>query len=60
MANAMRKVSSGQGLTLTVPVSNPGAYTPVGSAVIWNEQDAKAMFEDIARSDTSNLKKYAQ
>ena len=60
MANAMRKVSSGQGLTLTVPVSNPGAYTPVGSAVIWNEQDAKAMFEDIARGDTSNLKKYAQ
>ena len=60
MGNAMRKVSSGQGLTLTVPVSNPGAYTPVGSAVIWDEQEAKSMFEDIARGDTSNLKKYAQ
>ena len=60
MANAMRKVSSGQGLTLTVPVSNPGAYTPVGSAVIWNEQEAKAMFDDIARGDTSDLAKYAK
>ena len=31
MALAMRKVASGQGLTLTVPVANPNAYTPVGS-----------------------------
>ncbi|HEU5486765.1 MAG TPA: LCP family protein, partial [Microlunatus sp.] len=60
MANAMRKVSSGQGLTLTVPVSNPDASTPVGSAVLWDEKKAEAMFADIARGDTSDLKKYAQ
>jgi hypothetical protein len=60
MANAMRKVSSGQGLTLTVPISNPGASTPVGSAVLWDEKEAEAMFADIARGDTSDLKKYAK
>ena len=34
---AMRKISGGDGLTLTVPVSNPDASTPVGSAVLWDE-----------------------
>ena len=58
MANAMRKVSVGQGLTLTVPVANSGAFTPAGSAVTWDEQEAKSMFDDIARGDTSELKKY--
>ena len=57
---AMRKVSGGNGLTLTVPVSNPGASTPVGSAVLWDEAEAKAMFADIARGDTSDLEKYAK
>ncbi len=56
---AMRKIASGDGLTLTVPVSNPGASTPVGSAVLWDEKKAAAMFADIARGDTSDLKKYA-
>ena len=60
MANAMRKVSGGQGFTLTVPVSNPGASTPVGSAVLWDEEEAKAMFADVARGDTSDLEKYAK
>ena len=54
------KISGGEGLTLTVPVANPGASTPVGSAVLWDEAKAKAMFADIARGDTSKLAKYAQ
>ena len=57
---AMRRVSGGDGLTLTVPVSNPGASTPVGSAVLWDESEARAMFRDIARGDTSDLEKYAK
>jgi LCP family protein required for cell wall assembly len=60
MANAMRKVSSGGGFTLTVPVADPGASTPVGSAVLWDEEQAKAMFAEVARGDTSDLKKYAK
>ncbi|HEY5981468.1 MAG TPA: LCP family protein [Microlunatus sp.] len=60
MANAMRKVSGGQGFTLTVPVSNTDAYTPVGSAVLWDDGQAKAMFAAVARGDTGDLKKYAK
>jgi LCP family protein required for cell wall assembly len=60
LANAMRKIAGGQGLTLTVPVANPGAFTPVGSAVLWDTTNAKAMFGDIARGDTSKLSKYAK
>ncbi len=57
---AMRKISGGNGLTLTVPISDPGASTSAGSAVLWDDAKAKAMFADIARGDTSDLKKYAK
>jgi LCP family protein required for cell wall assembly len=57
---AMRTISSGNGLTLTVPISNSGASTSAGSAVLWDDAKAKAMFADIARGDTSDLKKYAK
>ena len=59
LALAMRTVAGGDGLTLTVPVSDPGASTPVGSAVLWDEEKARAMFSDLARGDTSDLGKYA-
>ena len=57
---AMKRISAGDGLTLTVPISNPGASTPVGSAVLWDNTRAKAMFSDIARGDVSGLGKYAK
>lgn len=60
VANAMRRIAGGQGLTLTVPVANPGASTPVGSAVLWDEAKASAMFAEIASGDTSKLAKYAK
>ena len=60
LANAMRKISGGDGLTLTVPIANTDAFTPVGSAVLWDSTKAKAMFGDIARGDTSKLSNYAK
>jgi LCP family protein required for cell wall assembly len=57
---AMRKVSGDQGLNLTVPVSDTSASTPAGSAVLWDDDQAKKMFADIARGDTSGLAKYAK
>lgn len=60
LALAMKKVSGDQGLTLTVPISNPNASTSAGSAVLWDNARAKAMFADIARGDTSRLAKYAR
>jgi LCP family protein required for cell wall assembly len=60
LAIAMKRISSGSGLTLTVPISSTGASTPVGSAVLWDPTKSKAMFSAIARGDTSGLAKYAQ
>jgi LCP family protein required for cell wall assembly len=60
LALAMKQISSGNGLTLTVPVSSTGASTSVGSAVLWDPVKSKAMFSDIARGDTSGLNKYAK
>ena len=57
---AMKKIAGEEGLTLTVPVANPGASTPVGSAVLWDDAKAQTMFSDIARGDTSKLAKYGK
>ncbi|HEX8488682.1 MAG TPA: LCP family protein [Propionibacteriaceae bacterium] len=60
LALAMRKVSGTEGLTLTVPVSDTNASTSAGSAVLWDDKEAKEMFDDIARGDTTDLAKYAK
>jgi LCP family protein required for cell wall assembly len=60
LAHAMKRISSGNGLTLTVPISGTGASTSVGSAVLWDAAKSKAMFSDIKRGDTSGLNKYAK
>ncbi len=60
LANAMRQVSGDGGLTLTVPVADADASTPVGSAVLWDEDRADEMFADIARGDTSGLDKFVR
>jgi LCP family protein required for cell wall assembly len=44
---AMRSVSNGDGLSLTVPVSNPGLATNVGSAVKWDSRKALELFTAI-------------
>ena len=57
---AMSRISSGKGLTLTVPIADTDASTSAGSAVLWDKKKAKAMFADIARGDTSELEKYVK
>jgi LCP family protein required for cell wall assembly len=49
---AMRSVSIGDGLSLTVPISNPALNTSVGSAVKWDTAKATELFDAI-RNDTS-------
>ncbi|HEX5907229.1 MAG TPA: LCP family protein, partial [Propionibacteriaceae bacterium] len=60
LALAMKQISGGSGLTLTVPLSGTGASTSAGSAVFWDPAKSKAMFSDIARGDTSGLAKYSK
>lgn len=44
---AMRSVSGGQGLSLTVPVSNPSLSTNVGSVVKWDSPRAVELFNAL-------------
>jgi len=57
---AMRKIANDEGLTLTVPISDPDASTPAGSSVLWDDTKAQAMFKEIGQGDTSKLSKYAK
>lgn len=52
-------VSNG-GLTLVVPTSSTDTETSAGSSVIWDREKALAMFQQIAKGDTSNLEQYAK
>ena len=47
----MRSVSNGDGLSLTVPVSNPGLSTNVGSVVQWDRARAVALFTALKNDD---------
>ena len=57
---AFLSISRGDGLTLTVPVSNPNLSTPAGSAVEWDKTKSADMFALIARGDTAGLQKFAK
>jgi len=48
---AMRSVSSQQGLSLTVPVANPALSTHVGSAVKWDSARAVELFKAIKNDE---------
>ena len=54
-ALAFLSISRGDGLTLTVPISNPDLDTDAGSAVEWDKARAAKMFALIASGDTTRL-----
>ena len=63
MKNAMigaLAAAKGSAISLTVPVANANATTPAGSSVLWDDNQAKAMFALIAKGDTSTLKLYVK
>jgi LCP family protein required for cell wall assembly len=60
LALAMRRVSNGNGYTLTVPIADNDAQTSAGSAVLWDDDKAKDLFSDLARGDTADLEKYTK
>ncbi len=47
MAWAMRQVAAGEGISVTVPTADPNYQTPVGSAVLWDEQRAGQLFSAL-------------
>lgn len=46
------------GTTMVVPLSSTSATTSAGSSVLWDESQASALFEQLARGDASDLDKY--
>ncbi|QNE20712.1 LytR family transcriptional regulator [Kribbella qitaiheensis] len=56
-AKAMKAVAGGgNGVTLTVPISDTNLSTPAGSAVKWDTAKAKALFQALKEDKTSGLK----
>ncbi len=60
MTRGMQNIASGKGLTLVVPISNANATTAAGSSILWDTEQAKAMFAQLASGNTGNLDKYAK
>lgn len=56
---AMRAVSGGNGLSLTVPISNPNLSTNVGSAVQWDRTKALTLFRALQADDTESIRALA-
>jgi LCP family protein required for cell wall assembly len=56
---AMRAVSGGNGLSLTVPIGNPDLRTSAGSAVQWDRTQALALFNALKQDDTESIRAIA-
>lgn len=52
----MRSVSGPEGISLTVPVSDPDLRTEVGSAVQWDEATAERLFASLRSDDTAAVR----
>jgi LCP family protein required for cell wall assembly len=57
---AMRATSGGEGLSLTVPISNPDLRTPAGSSVAWDDAQAAKVFDAIRADDTELIRPIAK
>lgn len=57
---ALVSITQGDGLSLVVPIADPAGWSPDGqSVVIWDRDNALAMFDEISRGDTSQLARFA-
>lgn len=55
MALAMRKISGGNGQSVTVPIGNANFSSPAGSAVLWDEAESQAMFEALRNDEPLSI-----
>jgi LCP family protein required for cell wall assembly len=52
----MRAAAGSEGISMTVPVSDPNLRTSHGLAVKWNTDEALEMFDDLKQDDTEALR----
>ncbi|MCI1747533.1 MAG: LCP family protein [Acidipropionibacterium sp.] len=55
----LQRATGSNGIRMTVPISSAGVSTPAGSAVLWNRTKALALFEALAKGDTSIAEQYS-
>ena len=59
-ALALRDITGDDGLSLVVPIADPAGWSADGqSVVIWDHENALAMFDEISRGDTTQLGRFA-
>ena len=57
---AMLDISGDNGLSLVVPIADPAGWSEDGqSVVLWDRENALALFDEISRGDTSDLGRFA-
>jgi LCP family protein required for cell wall assembly len=56
---AMRTVSGGGGIQMTVPIGNPNLSTSAGSAVQWDREKALQLFDGLKTNDESKIRPLA-
>ncbi|WP_456064353.1 LCP family glycopolymer transferase [Cutibacterium porci] len=54
-ARGLMKVSGNDGIKMTVPISTASAYTSAGSSVLWNDNKANQLWDDLRNGDTSKV-----
>lgn len=54
MLAGMRSVAK-DGLSLSVPIADPDYQTPAGSSVLWDEEQARSMFAELASGSTDGM-----
>ncbi|WP_436406261.1 LCP family protein [Acidipropionibacterium jensenii] len=58
-ATGLMGAAGSNGIKITVPVASTDATTAAGSSVLWDRPKALALFEALARGDTSVAEQYA-
>ncbi len=59
-AYGMKEVSGGSGLSLTVPVSDPGKRTSYGDVVEWDAAKSKIVFNALKDDSTEAIRPFAE
>ncbi len=58
-AVGLLRATGGNGIKMTVPVSDADATTSAGSSVLWDTAKCRALFAALAKGDTSVAQQYA-
>lgn len=59
IVTGLHRATGSNGIRMTVPIADANLSTPAGSAVLWDRSKSLALFEALAKGDTSVAEQYA-